>query len=102
MKIKNLNDKIKPLTGEDDPKAADAMPTYKRVLLLCVGNIAADNAQETESCFRLVNQIKAADDKLELDDSDAAVLRAVLGRNPLRLPVAIMGPVLEKLNDAEK
>jgi hypothetical protein len=102
MKLTKLNERIAPLTGEENPKVTEAMPTYKQTLVLVVGNVASDSPSETEAAYRLLTHIKAADDALSLTDEDGALLIALVGKNPLRMPVAIMGAVLEKLKTAEK
>ena len=102
MKLKNLNDRISPITGEDDPKVRDAMPTYKNILLLTVGNVASDNVTQTEAAYRLLTTLKATDDKLDLEEGDVALLKLIVGQNPLKFPVAIMGAVLEKIKDVDK
>lgn len=102
MELQKLNERIAPIIQEDNPKAIEAMPTYKQVLLLAVGNVGSDTPAEMEAAYRLLIHIKAADDVLILTEEEGNLLTQIVGKNPLRYPVAIMGAVLEKLKSAEK
>jgi hypothetical protein len=100
-KLTGLNEKVSPIS-DDDPRAGDIMPTFRRIYRMAIGNSLAKSGDEAIDLFQLGLKLRQEENEISLEDAEFRLLKESLARNAGQLVAHIQGQALLRLKTAEE
>lgn len=101
-KISGLNEQIKHFSADVDPSIKAMLPTFRKMFVEVLGASTADSGEQAIQMFKLGAKIMdAPGNDIDLEDSEASLLKDKCHKNSLRWMAHYHAQVLMKLRDKE-
>jgi hypothetical protein len=102
-KLTALDDRLAPVSLEDEPKVDDKMPTYRKVYLSVLGNAKAKTADDARRAARIAIKLRSSKEpSIDIDETDLTALKLMIEQNALNLVATVQGQALIRLDEDGK